>query len=610
MGRSRSTAPASVRARGYLPAIDGLRALAVVAVVLYHLNLSAVPGGFLGVDVFFVISGYVITTLLLNSITAGPWLDFGDFYRARVRRLLPALLVVVGVVGLAAGLGQVGALPLFVRDVPAALLGVENWALLLRDSDYFAVMGRPSLLQHTWSLAIEAQFYLLWPVVLLIAYSRGGRRAVSRTALFGAGLSATGMLVLATTAAQSAASHLYYGTDTHSFGLLIGCALAVSWGPERLGGTLSHVGRAAVDAVGAVALAVLLLLFAVVQDQSSRLFHWSFLLASVAAALLLAALVHPASRLAGGFRVPALRWLGTRSYSIYLWHWPIFEMTRPGIDVQGDAVVLGVLRVAATLLAAEATYRLVETPFRRGLWGRWWERARSPVEPSQRWRFGTVAGGVAVVLAAIVAVDATALVTTSRSSSAVSSPEARIEQMASQSPDPSTSPTAVVTPATDSATSVAVASLRLDGFGDSVLLGVKATLARSLQLGDFDAVVGRQADALVAVVQQARLQPGDVVLLNIGNNGYAQRSQMRAIFDVLRDQPRVVVVNTAVPRIWRDRNNEWLAQVAQNYANVRVVDWNSVASTHPEYLAGDGVHLSRDGVRRYAGLILDVLAQR
>jgi peptidoglycan/LPS O-acetylase OafA/YrhL len=227
----------------HIPAIDGLRALAVIAVVLYHLGIAWIPGGFLGVDLFFVISGYVITRLILDSIESANGLDLKEFYAARVRRLFPGLVVLLIVTSVAIALFAPDAIRRFINDVPFVLSGTNNWHLVALHQDYFQAIGRPPLLQHTWSLAVEFQFYLVWPIILLFIWRRFGKRVVRRAALAIATFSGTALFLFSLQADNATAgriSHIYFGTDTHSLGLFLGSALAVSWIPRNLTPNISQ----------------------------------------------------------------------------------------------------------------------------------------------------------------------------------------------------------------------------------------------------------------------------------------------------------------------------------------------------------------------------------
>jgi peptidoglycan/LPS O-acetylase OafA/YrhL len=226
---------AAKRSIQYIPAIDGLRALAVIAVMFYHLGFSWIPGGFLGVDLFFVISGYVITRMLLDSIAQSGGLDLRGFYLARLRRLLPALLFMLTTTVIAVGIWAPDTIKRLLVDTPFALTGTINWWLVANEQDYFESIGRPPLLQHTWSLAVEAQFYLIWPLILYFILKKFGKKHIPVAALSIAAASGIALLLVSFSidaANASKVSHVYFGTDTHSIGLFLGAALAVSWIPQ------------------------------------------------------------------------------------------------------------------------------------------------------------------------------------------------------------------------------------------------------------------------------------------------------------------------------------------------------------------------------------------
>ena len=255
----------------HIPAIDGLRALAVIAVVLYHLGIDWIPGGFLGVDLFFVISGYVITRLILDSIESANGLDLKEFYAARVRRLLPGLVILIIVTSVFIAFFAPDAIRRFITDVPFVLTGTNNWQLVAVNQDYFQAIGRPPLLQHTWSLAVEFQFYLIWPIILLFIWRRFGKRVVRRVALVIATFSGTALFLFSLQADNATAeriSHIYFGTDTHSLGLFLGSALAVSWIPRNLSPKISQRAQDFIDGIGVFGFIGLLCIFLFI-DQSN-----------------------------------------------------------------------------------------------------------------------------------------------------------------------------------------------------------------------------------------------------------------------------------------------------------------------------------------------------
>ncbi|HEX8941439.1 MAG TPA: acyltransferase, partial [Candidatus Limnocylindrales bacterium] len=398
------TPPTSGRARlGRLSGLDGLRAVAVAAVLLYHADVGLLPGGFLGVDLFFVISGFLITVLLLVEWQATGRLDLPAFWLRRARRLLPALYaLLLGVLAFAVLVlpGEVARLR---GDAAAALGYITNWYLVVGQQSYFDAIGRPSPLRHLWSLAVEEQFYVGWPILLagLLALRRPRLAFAATVGL--AALSGAWMAVLFVPDADP--SRAYYGTDTRLAGLLIGAALAFLWSCRREDGGQEGDGRppwdrrsAALDGLGLVALAVVVAAFALADDAAPLLYRGGFSAFAVAGAVLIATVTRPASRLGRLLGVRPLRWLGERSYAIYLWHWPVFVLTRPGLDVPLDPLADLVPRLALTLVLADVSYRLVERPIRGGALGRAWTGWRAQRRRAVR------AGSAAVLLAGSAAV--------------------------------------------------------------------------------------------------------------------------------------------------------------------------------------------------------------
>ncbi|MBX6342689.1 MAG: acyltransferase, partial [Thermomicrobiaceae bacterium] len=396
---SRTSRPGPVRPRDgalpYLPGLDGLRALAVAAVLLYHLEVGWLRGGFLGVEVFFVLSGYLITSLLLAEWRRARAIDLKAFWLRRARRLLPALyLLLIGTLAYAIAFLP-DELARLRRDALAAFAYVTNWYLIFGHTSYFEAIGRPSLLQHLWSLAVEEQFYLLWPPLFLVLMRRGRRWALAACL---AGALASTALMAALFDPGVDPSRLYYGTDTRAAELLLGAALAFVWDPVRLGDPARARGRLrrwlaaaphaalALDGAAAVALLALVGLFHALGEIEPRLYRGGFAVVALVTLVLIAATAHPRARWAPrliGCR--PLRWVGQRSYGIYLWHWPVFMVTRPGLDVPLAGLPLLALRLAVTVGLAEASYRWVETPFRRGAVGRAWRAWREAEGPRRRW---------------------------------------------------------------------------------------------------------------------------------------------------------------------------------------------------------------------------------
>ena len=573
----------------HIQSIDGLRAIAVTAVVLYHLGISWIPGGFLGVDLFFVISGYVITRLILDSINRSSALDLRAFYWARLRRIYPGFLFMVFSTIIFIGVWAPEAIRRFLKDLPYALTGTMNWSLVARHQDYFEAIGRPPLLQHTWSLAVELQFYLIWPVILLTVLKYFGKKNVARAALAIAMISgATLFLVSLKLDASNAqqVSHVYFGTDTHSLGLFLGAALAVSWIPQNLSADIAKRAQDVVDGIGVVGLLGLLSTFFFIDETNATLYKIAFPLAGIFGCLVIISLVHPASRFAPLISSAPFAWIGERSYGIYIWHWVVFQVTRPSVDITGDPWALYLARVLLVLALADISLRWVEIPFRQGNIQNW-IRGIKYRAPKVQLRHKTY---IVISIVSLLAVS------TSISVQAINKADLLTRQAAQE------------LETDQSATQDLGSTTGLWVTGDSVILGIRAKLEKQVHISLINARVGRQAPELLAVmrVDQSSV-PESPVIFNLGNNNKLSEQTVIDIFEVIKNQPQIIVVNTAVPRPWRDENNQIISRVASRYPNVRLIDWQNISEGHPELFAPDGVHLSPTGSDAYVASVLKVL---
>ena len=650
----------------YLPGLDGMRALAVIAVLLYHAGLAWVPGGFLGVEVFFVISGYLITALLLAEWRQTGSIDLKAFWLRRARRLLPALyLLLVGTLSFA-----VLFLPEEVArlrdDVVAALAYVTNWLLIFSRESYFEAAGRPSLLQHLWSLAVEEQFYIIWPLLLTAGLVFLPRRYRLPAVLGGAVVSAALMAVLYQP--DTDPSRIYYGTDTRAAGLLFGAALAFVWAPElirvsarydpgdrhrplqrarrhvrhRLGWTVPRL----LDLVGLAALGMLVWFCLSLDEFRPFIYQGGFALVAVVTTLLILIVVHPRAQVgANVLGWGPLRWAGQRSYSIYLWHWPVFVVTRPQLDVPLEGVPLFLLRMVVTFVLADLSYRFVETPIRRGALERSWRSLRE-AEGLRRARLGLQwAGGTAGALAICVVLGlavvqaeapeqpqfATAKQKIETDSGTASAPAEGAEELPdlpdqvppqepANAPDPSVTPPPDEEAATedgaagDGATGdeAAVATGTVSAVGDSVMVGAFEfgdLEGRIPSLTSVNAEVGFQAADAVTVLQQreAAGQLGDEVVVHIGNNGPIRAADIDEMMRIIGEDRRAVFVNVKVPRNWEWRNNRIISDGVGRYPNATLVDWYGASIERPEIFWEDGMHLRPEGAGLYTDLILDAL---
>lgn len=591
---------------GRIRGLDGLRGIAVIAVVLYHADRNYLKGGFLGVDIFFVLSGFLITTILMNEITATSGLDRARFYQRRLRRLFPALIALLVVSVVIAGFFVSDSAYALGRDLPWALTFVLNLSYIFFNQSYFINIARPPLLQHLWSLAIEEQFYILWPLVLLLLFRLkkfGFRKLVFITASVFAISSTAWMAALAIRnqyPIPNDPSRLYFGTDTHAMGLLVGCALAAVVNLESLNSRITPDRKAIMNGLGILAISSLLIALVKVDEFSAALYRGGFLVISVVTALVILVVVHPGLRFSRLLSNRLLVWFGDRSYGMYIWHWPIFMLLRPGIDVTLPDPLTQVLRLGLLLVISDLSFRYLEMPIRQGaiaqLMQRW--KTRGIPRPS------LVTGSFAAVLAIVLAVSSLNI---ARAPMVSASNMSAFGGITSIDEDPALALSSANEP------SIPKIAPKLDikpvVFGDSVVLSARERLKEVLGLISIDAKVGRQPGEIAERIEVRRSEKrlGDTVIIHMGTNGIVTEQDLRPILDRLTDRKRVVVVNVRVPRPWMKPTNDMIGSIVAAYPNVRLADWSTVSKGHRGYFGPDGVHLTQTGAQMFAELILQTV---
>jgi peptidoglycan/LPS O-acetylase OafA/YrhL len=630
----------------YMPGLDGLRALAVIAVITYHLGLGFAGGGLLGVAVFFTLSGYLITDLLLGRWIAGQ-LRLGEFWLRRARRLLPALFVVLAVVTAWVTLADTDRLEALKSEVGAASGYFSNWWLIAEEISYFARFGPPSPLGHLWSLAIEEQFYLLWPFLLVVGLSvvrERDNKLPDRPRLACLTLALAGGSILAMALLYQPgfdSSRVYYGTDTRAFGLLFGAALAMVWPSRALTSSITVGARRILDGLGAAGLVVIGFLIWRTDQYSAFLYPGGLVLLSVATVLVIAALVHPATRLGVALGWGPLRWLGVRSYGIYLWHFPIIVLTTVGLTGGVDPVLhtdvdlpRAVLQVAATIVLAALSWRFVEEPVRRGALGRLWKQFRSGawrpgMVPLRRW-LAVAAGG------AVLAVAGTGLAAVSPDS------EPGTDGLAPGTPveDGAGPPVPAKALAPGSATTSCDAVVHI---GDSTSEGLVSSdylPNRKQRLGPQYAGVGAteqhiEISGATSIVETLPGQPNayevaqDLIadgyegcwVLALGTNDTADvfvgssvglDTRIDRMMSLLGSEPVLWITtkslvdsgpySAANMELW----NAALGEACAEYQNMRVYDWASVA--RDGWFIPDGIHYTSPGYAARGRLIAHALA--
>jgi peptidoglycan/LPS O-acetylase OafA/YrhL len=640
----------------YLPGLDGLRAIAVIAVMIYHADHGWLPGGFLGVEVFFVISGYLITLLLIGEYQRKGRIDLGQFWKRRARRLLPALIVMLA--GLAVFMTVFRRTPMGRTrgDFTGGIVYVSNWYQIVVGQGYTA--GEAFVpLRHLWSLAVEEQFYLLWPLVMVAVLVRRRGRNLPRLALWFAGASLAVTVVMALlfhngdvaatcTAEQrqgywtvfgrciSINESLYLGTVSRAGGLLLGAAFAMIWRPVALMRGRLRNRSGTLDAVGVIGLLLLgWLIWTLWLSEGGRqfgirfdpaLFRGGFLLTGIATLMIIAAVTHQRAGLGRVLGTPILNWVGTRSYGLYLYHWPIYQIIRreAGLPLTPAQFVLAMV---LTIPITEASYRYIELPIREGRIAEMLHERRrthsASVYQRRRRVLGALVGaaalvgfaGVSIALAPNVCVgqvECDLAAATATSDSVAAPPTNTSPEGSGVSATANGTATPQSTSSTTSSSSTTSTTLPLDqrppiAIGESVMLGAKT----QLEAAGFvvDAAESRQGAQVVETLARLRAagRLGNTVVIHIGTNGEVSDDTFAKIMANLppEEVKSVWFLTVRADLAWIDGNNQRILSLPGKYPNVHIGYWGDLVPSVPG-MSKDGIHLKTDAAKQaYADLI-------
>jgi peptidoglycan/LPS O-acetylase OafA/YrhL len=649
---------ANLSAVPYMPGLDGMRALAVVAVMLYHANSEWLPGGFLGVEVFFVISGYLITLLLMAERERTGTVRLGAFWMRRARRLLPALFLMMFLLLTYSWIFKSSTLGKLRGDMLAGFFYVSNWYQIWVGQGYSAA-GDFAPLRHLWSLGVEEQYYVVWPIVMLLVLRRNGTRNLALTArwLVLAALAVTVVMAVlyhpggirgcqATPEAYwtigerciSKADSLYLSTFTRSSGLLLGGAFAMVWRPLAIMRGPLRDARGMLDLVALAGLALLFLFawtihFVTPDGADPWLFRGGFLWTTIATLMMIAAVTHPRTITARFLGNPVLLWIGTRSYGLYLYHWPIYQIIR---KVAGNPLSWTQFAVAMgfTVVVTELSYTFVETPIRRREVGEWWDSLRRRRDPVPRQiaaatvvvsmlllAFGVLRLGLAELKQNDIATalergqdDVTSiddiLGASGGTGQGAAPADPTVTQTTQPAPDVSAAtagPTTSTTTTTTTTTTLPSEPVDYLAIGDSVMLGAAGVLSDRGYV--VNAVESRQMIDMVPVMEQLGAADlfGDPVIVHLGTNGPFTEETLNAFLAPLSSVPNVLLINVRANRPWTAANNALLAARDKKGDNLILLDWATLSNNCTgNCFADDGIHLSAHGAEFYADMIGDI----
>ncbi|KRM07609.1 MAG: acyltransferase family protein [Liquorilactobacillus ghanensis] len=626
----------------YITGFDGVRTLAVVAVIMYHLMPYNIQGGYLGVPIFFVLSGYLITDLLNQEWHQNGKIDVWAFYQRRIRRLYPGLVTMVVATAAYITLFQRNLLFNLRAVVVTNFLYVYNWLQVHQGQSYFDRFGTQSPFVHLWSLSIEGQFYLFWPLILLFLWVVVRRRQPIFDIIFiGAFLSALAMALLFRHGQDP--SRIYFGTDTRIFSILLGASLSIVWPSASLKKDLQNSARFFLDGVGIAALLLIIWMFFQLPGESDLNYRGGMFFFSLLSVMLIAAVAHPGADLNRLLSNRLFSWLGKRSYGIYLYQYPVMIFYEAKVtNIAQHPWLHALIEIAIIVLVSHLSYTYIERPLQHFDYHRTKEVLREFVKRDSRYgvkRIWVVLAAVVCLTAAVGSFSTQAAQTKAKVSNLQAKIDANEQAVKkhnqavegnSKNKNQADS-AATISSSTSSASSAASSSTAADGaekltadeqqkattlqitaVGDSVLADGSVSLQQVFPKMYVDAKVGRQAKDAIGVLQglaqQGKLAP--TVLLSLGTNGPFSDDQLQQIMQIIGKQRKVFWVNTHVPtRRWQDQVNQALNSAQSRYSNLKVIDWYAYSKQHSDWFYSDNVHPNEYGLKFYSSFVAKKILQ-
>lgn len=609
--------------RRYITGLDGIRAIAVIMVLAYHLKLALFKSGFLGVTVFFVLSGYLITGILISEVEEEGTIDLKNFWLRRIRRLVPAVMSMAVVIIFVSAVVNRIIFTKGCKDFLASVLGFNNWWQIFNKVSYFEAAGVPSPFTHCWSLAIETQFYLIYPLILLGIYklvkSRGEGRA-KRGLLFAgvtlllALISVILMIVLFDP--QQDASRVYYGTDTRAFSLLFGALLAILWEyrmvPRRLSASVNMV-------LGSVSFAVLLVMTIAINGSSNFWYRGGQFFGTILTVLMVYAVSGRKTWLSRFLSNPVLKWIGDRSYSIYLWHYPIILLISKGIKASWWITLI---EIVLSVVLAELSYRFIETPIRHGIIGEYLNILRSRPKSRQEKKrqvqvarrslkvmAGTFVLTVSLILCMIFVPKKNALDTLQkRESKAKETGKMTEEQLAKQKANGSESEDTICT--TDLTDDEILEGLNLLLIGDSIAVDVTDDFYEMFPNSVSDTKIGRITSlgkqVLDSYIDEKKWEGEGVIFASLSNSPI--NGELEAIREKIGKDMPLFLTTVRIPHdTFEEESNSKIKKFVEENDHTYLIDWYAASEGHDEYFDADDTHLLSAGAKAYAKCIKEAV---
>ena len=609
--------------RRYITGLDGIRAIAVIMVLAYHLKLALFKSGFLGVTVFFVLSGYLITGILISEVEEEGTIDLKNFWLRRIRRLVPAVMsMAVVIIFVSAVINRI----IFTKgckDFLASVLGFNNWWQIFNKVSYFEAAGVPSPFTHCWSLAIETQFYLIYPLILLGIYKLVKSREEGRAkrGLLFAGVTLllaliSVILMIVLFDPQQDASRVYYGTDTRAFSLLFGALLAILWEyqmvPRRLSASVNMV-------LGSVSFAVLLVMTIAINGSSNFWYRGGQFVGTILTVLVIYTVSGRKTWLSRFLSNPVLKWIGDRSYSIYLWHYPIILLISKGIKASWWITLI---EIVLSVVLAELSYRFIETPIRHGIIGEYLNILRSRPKSRQEKKrqvqvarrslkvmAGTFVLTVSLILCMIFVPKKNALDTLQkRESKAKETGKMTEEQLAKQKANGSESEDTICT--TDLTDDEILEGLNLLLIGDSIAVDVTDDFYEMFPNSVSDTKIGRITSlgkqVLDSYIDEKKWEGEGVIFASLSNSPI--NGELEAIREKIGKDMPLFLTTVRIPHdTFEEESNSKIKKFVEENDHTYLIDWYAASEGHDEYFDADDTHLLSAGAKAYAKCIKEAV---